>query len=53
MNIHVTIDRLILEGLTVPHNERQALQEAVAALQRAVAQGRQGLRPKRRPGGHG
>ncbi len=31
MNIHVTIDRLILEGLTVPHGERQALQEVVAA----------------------
>jgi hypothetical protein len=31
MKIHVTIDRLILEGLTVPHGERQALQEAVAA----------------------
>ena len=32
MNIHVTIDRLILECLTVPHSERQALQEAVARL---------------------
>ena len=32
MKIHVTIDRLILEGVTIPHGERQALREAVARL---------------------
>ena len=31
MKIHVTIDKLILEGVTDPHGERQALREAVAA----------------------
>lgn len=31
MKITVTIDRLILDGLSVPQGERQALREAVAA----------------------
>ena len=31
MKIHVTIDSLILEGVTIPHGDRQALREAVAA----------------------
>lgn len=31
MRIHVSIDRLVLKGLQVPHHQREALREAVAA----------------------
>ena len=31
MRIHVTIERLVLKGLQVPHHQREALREAVAA----------------------
>lgn len=50
MTLHITIDRLILDGLELPHGEREALREAVAAeLGRLLSE--QGLAAHWRAGG--